>query len=105
MSRESDLTDVLFLGPRSKTLLSALDDTEQSSAIGSALVLKNFIQARGGEMFHAVPELIRDSLHAIDDCTSDKAKDGVLKALVALGKHHPKLVCSEILGTPLPFQK
>lgn len=56
-------------------------------------------------MFHAVPELIRDSLHAIDDCTSDKAKNGVLKALVALGKHHPKLVCSEILGTPLPFQK
>lgn len=89
----------------SKTLLGALDDTEQSSAIGSSIVLRNFIQSRGAEMFHAVPELIKESLHAIDDCASDKAKDGVLKSLVALAKHHPKLVCSEILSNPLPFQK
>lgn len=46
----------------SKTLLKALEDTEQSSAVGSAVVLKNFIRMRGSELFHAVPELVRESL-------------------------------------------
>lgn len=34
-----------------------------------------------------------------------RAKTGVLKALVALAKHHPKSVCSEILAAPLPFDR
>lgn len=46
----------------SKTLLKAVDDNEMSSAIGSAVVLKNFIKLRGAELFHAVPELVHDSL-------------------------------------------
>lgn len=46
----------------SKTLLMALDDTEESSAVGSAIVLKNFIRLKGSELFHAVPELVQDSL-------------------------------------------
>lgn len=89
----------------SKTLLSALDDTEQSSAIGSAVVLKNFVQLRGAEMFHTVPELIKESLQSIADCQSSKARSGVLKSLVALAKHHPKLVCNEMLAIQLPYQR
>lgn len=46
----------------SKILLKALDDTEESSAVGSAIVLKNFIRLKGSELFHAVPELVQDSL-------------------------------------------
>lgn len=49
----------------SKTLLKALDDTEQSSAIGSAVVLKNFIRLKGSDLLHAVPELVQDSLVVI----------------------------------------
>lgn len=85
--------------------MSALDDTEQSSAIGSAVVLKNFIRMKGGELFHAVPELVQESLKAINDCATSRAKTGVLKAMVALAKHHPKIVCSEMLQTQLPFQR
>lgn len=40
----------------------AVDDKEKSSAIGSAVVLRNFIKIRGAEMFHAVPEIVQDSL-------------------------------------------
>lgn len=89
----------------SKTLLYALDDSELSSAIGAAIVLKNFIRLKGGELFHAVPELIKESLRAINECNETKTKVNVLKALVALAKHHPKLVCSEMLDNPLPFQR
>lgn len=46
----------------SKILLKALDDTEESSAVGSAIVLKHFIRLKGSELFHAVPELVQDSL-------------------------------------------
>lgn len=46
----------------SKILLKALDDTEESSAVGSAIVLKNFIRLKGSELFHAVPELVQESL-------------------------------------------
>lgn len=67
--------------------MNAIDDTEQSSAIGSAVVLKNFIRMKGGELFHAVPELVQESLKAIHDCATSRAKTGVLKAMVALGKY------------------
>lgn len=85
--------------------MNALDDTEQSSAIGSTVVLKNFIRMKGGELFHAVPELVQASLKAINDCATSRARTGVLKALVALSKHHPNIVCSEMMETQLPFQR
>lgn len=73
--------------------------------MGAAIVLKNFIRLKGGELFHAVPELIKESLRAICDCSEPKAKVNVLKSLVALAQHHPKLVCSEMLATSLPYQR
>lgn len=82
-----------------------MDDSELSSAVGAAIVLKNFIRLKGGELFHAVPELIKEAMQTISDCGEPKAKSNVLKALVALAKHHPKLVCSEMLAAPLPYQK
>lgn len=82
-----------------------MEDTELSSAVGAAIVLKNFIRLKGGELFHAVPELIKESLRAICDCNEPKAKVNVLKSLVALAQHHPKLVCSEMLATSLPYQR
>lgn len=112
----------------SKILLKALDDTEESSAVGSAIVLKNFIRLKGSELFHAVPELVHDSLlasvyrnsnttfcslnklfamlrlQAIADCATPRAKAHVLKALVALTAHHQKSVCNEMLATQIPFQ-
>lgn len=42
--------------------MTAVDDKEKSSAIGSAVVLRNFIRIRGAELFHAVPEIVQDSL-------------------------------------------
>ncbi|XP_017099571.2 maestro heat-like repeat-containing protein family member 1 [Drosophila bipectinata] len=86
-----------------KTLLYSLRDPEQSSTIGASVVLKFFIQQKGSELFHAIPDLVRDSLVALQLCEVPRAKSGVLKALVALTKHHPKLVCAEMLAQPLPF--
>lgn len=88
-----------------KTTLSCLNDPEQSSAIGASVVLKFFVQQKGSEMFHAVADFIKESLFAIRHCEIARAKSGVLKALVALTKHHPKLVCSEILAQPLPYDE
>lgn len=89
--------------PSSKTLLQSLRDPEQSSTIGASVVLKFFIQQKGSELFHAIPDLVRDSLLALQVCEVPRAKSGVLKALVALTKHHPKLVCAEMLSQPLPY--
>ncbi|KAH8235312.1 hypothetical protein KR038_009962 [Drosophila bunnanda] len=86
-----------------KTLLQSLRDPEQSSTIGASVVLKFFIQQKGSELFHAIPDLVRDSLLALQVCEVPRAKSGVLKALVALTKHHPKLVCAEMLNQPLPY--
>ncbi|XP_016988226.1 maestro heat-like repeat-containing protein family member 1 [Drosophila rhopaloa] len=86
-----------------KTLLQSLRDPEQSSTIGASVVLKFFIQQKGSELFHAIPDLVRDSLLALQVCEVPRAKSGVLKALVALTKHHPKLVCAEMLAQPLPY--
>ncbi|KAH8300821.1 hypothetical protein KR018_005563, partial [Drosophila ironensis] len=86
-----------------KTLLYSLRDPEQSSTIGASVVLKFFIQQKGSELFHAIPDLVLDSLVALQVCEVPRAKSGVLKALVALTKHHPKLVCAEMLAQPLPF--
>lgn len=42
-------------------------------------------------------------LKAISVCEHQRAKAGVHKALVALAKHHPKLVCNEMLAQSIPF--
>jgi len=68
-------------------------------------VLKFFIQQKGSELFHAIPDLVTGSLVALQLCDAPRAKSGVLKALVALTKHHPKLVCAEILQQPLPYDE
>ncbi|XP_037882576.1 maestro heat-like repeat-containing protein family member 1 [Glossina fuscipes] len=88
-----------------KTLLEGLKDPEESSAIGASVVLKFFIQQKGSELFHAVTDLVKESLTAINNCDVSRAKLGVLKALVALTKHHPKLVSCEILAQQLPFEE
>ncbi|XP_030379317.1 maestro heat-like repeat-containing protein family member 1 [Scaptodrosophila lebanonensis] len=88
-----------------KTLLHSLRDPEQSSTIGASVVLKFFIQQKGSELFHAIPDLVKDSLLALQLCDVNRAKSGVLKALVALTKHHPKLVCAEMLCQPLPYDE
>lgn len=88
----------------SKSLLYTLNDVEQCSAIGSSLVLRFFVQIKGGEMFHAIGELVRDALHALITCKCSRARSGVLKALVALTKHHPLALCNEVmLCQPLPY--
>ncbi|EDW07993.1 maestro heat-like repeat-containing protein family member 1 [Drosophila mojavensis] len=88
-----------------KTLLQSLRDPEQSSTIGASVVLKFFIQQKGSELFHAIPDLVKGSLLALQLCDVPRAKSGVLKALVALTKHHPKLVCAEMLQQPLPYDE
>lgn len=88
----------------SKCLLYSLNDPEQSSAIGASVVLKFFMQVKGAEMFHAIPELIKECLHAVKICDVPKARSGVLKSMLAITKHHPKLVCNEILGQSLPLE-
>lgn len=46
-----------------KSLLYCLNDTEQSSAIGASVVLKFFIQNKGAEMFHTIPDFVKESLY------------------------------------------
>lgn len=45
-----------------KTLLNCLHDTEESSAIGASVVLKFFMQLKGAELFHSIPEYVKDAL-------------------------------------------
>lgn len=85
--------------------MQSLRDPEQSSTIGASVVLKFFIQQKGSELFHAIPDLVKGSLLALQLCEVPRAKSGVLKALVALTKHHPKLVCAEMLQQPLPYDE
>jgi maestro heat-like repeat-containing protein family member 1 len=98
--RLSSLQHVQF----TKQLLCSVDDAEQSSAIGASVVLKFFIQLKGGDMFHAIPELMKDCLAKLKHCEIQYARSGILKALVALTKHHPKIMCNEMLAQPLPFE-
>lgn len=83
----------------------ALSDPEVSAAIGASLVLKFFVQLKGSEMFHAIPEYIKDSLQVLQSCDIQRAKTGVLKSLLALTKHHPKLICKEMLNQVLPYEE
>uniref|UniRef100_A0A1B0CX25 Maestro heat-like repeat-containing protein family member 1 n=2 Tax=Lutzomyia longipalpis TaxID=7200 RepID=A0A1B0CX25_LUTLO len=87
----------------SRSLLAGLSDPEKSSAIGASVILKFFMQLKGSEMFHAITTLINECLEAISNCDLDNVKIGVLKAIVALAKHHPKLVCAEMLAQSLPY--
>lgn len=43
-------------------MLCAINDIEQSSAIGASAVFKYFIQIKGNELFHAIPEFVKESL-------------------------------------------
>lgn len=45
-----------------KTLLHCLHDREESSAIGASVVLKFFMQLKGAELFHSIPEYVKDAL-------------------------------------------
>jgi hypothetical protein len=56
-------------------------------------------------MFHAIPELVKDSLHALRTCPNLKTKVHVYNTLLALTKHHPKLVCQEMLLQVLPYEE
>uniref|UniRef100_A0A336MNJ8 CSON014643 protein n=1 Tax=Culicoides sonorensis TaxID=179676 RepID=A0A336MNJ8_CULSO len=98
------LTNLQFV-QFSKTLMYCIKDPEVSSGIGASMVLKFFMQLKGSEMFHAIPDLIKDGFFVIRYCENLRAKNGVIKSIVALTKHHPKLVCNEILAQPLPYEE
>ena len=87
----------------SKTLLYQLNDSDLNASTGAALILNYFIQLKGSEMFHAIPDIVKDSLHSLKTCDNLNTKRNIFLSLVSLAKHHPKLVCAEMLLQPLPF--
>ncbi|KFB39654.1 AGAP000273-PA-like protein [Anopheles sinensis] len=89
----------------SKCLLYGVADPEPSSVIGASYVLKFFMHVKGSEMFHAIPELVKECLYAVKICEVPRAKTTILKSILALTKHHPKLVCNEILSQCLPLEE
>lgn len=89
----------------SKTLLYNMNDSDSNASAGAALVLNYFIQLKGSEMFHAIPDLVKDSFHALKTCDNTDTKMNLYHSLVSLTKHHPKLVCAEMLLQPLPFDE
>uniref|UniRef100_A0A182PSV0 HEAT repeat protein n=1 Tax=Anopheles epiroticus TaxID=199890 RepID=A0A182PSV0_9DIPT len=89
----------------SKCLLYSVNDPEPSSVIGASYVLKFFMHVKGSEMFHAIPELVKECLYAVKICEVPRAKTTILKSILALTKHHPKLVCNEILTQCLPLEE
>uniref|UniRef100_A0AAG5DWB8 Maestro heat-like repeat-containing protein family member 1 n=2 Tax=Anopheles atroparvus TaxID=41427 RepID=A0AAG5DWB8_ANOAO len=89
----------------SKCLLYGVADPEPSSVIGASYVLKFFMHVKGSEMFHAIPELVKECLYAVKICDVPRAKTTILKSILALTKHHPKLVCNEILAQCLPLEE
>uniref|UniRef100_T1H3N0 Maestro-like HEAT-repeats domain-containing protein n=1 Tax=Megaselia scalaris TaxID=36166 RepID=T1H3N0_MEGSC len=108
-----------------KTLLGGLQDHELTSSIGSAgggeifsifSFVKLFLEDCKIMNLHllldllgggCIPELVNESFSAIKyiDVSRARAKSGVLKSIVALTKHHPKLVCNEMLSQSLPFEE
>lgn len=56
-------------------------------------------------MFHAIPDLVKDSFHALRTCYNPNTKTNLYLSLVSLTKHHAKLVCAEMLLQPLPFDE
>ncbi|ETN63752.1 hypothetical protein AND_004522 [Anopheles darlingi] len=89
----------------SKCLLGSVADPEQSSVIGASHVLKLFMHVKGADMFHAIPELVKECLYAVKICDVPRARTTILKSILALTKHHPKLVCNEVLGQCLPLEE
>lgn len=89
----------------SKHLLYQLNDSDPNACSGGALVLNYFIQMKGSEMFHAIPDIIKDSFHALKTCENEGTRGNLFLSLVSLTKHHPKLVCEEMLLQTLPYDK
>lgn len=89
----------------SKTLLYNINDSDSNASAGAALVLNYFVQLKGAEMFHAIPDLVKDTFHALKVCDNLNTKTSLFHSLVSLAKHHPKLVCAEMLLQPLPFDE
>lgn len=87
----------------SKALLYNLNDSDGSASAGSALVLNFFIKIKGSEIFHAIPDLVKDSFHALKVCDNEGTRKNIYLSLVSLTKFHPKLVTAEMLLQPLPF--
>lgn len=88
-----------------KTLLYNINDSDANASAGAALVTNYFIQLKGSEMFHAIPDLVKDSFHALKTCDNLNTKTNLFSSLVSLTKHHPKLVCAEMLLQPLPYDE
>lgn len=89
----------------SKALLYNLNDLDFSASAGAALVLNYFIQVKGSEIFHAIPDLVKDSFHALKVCDNAGTRTNIYLSLVSLTKFHPKLVCAEMLMQPLPYDE
>lgn len=89
----------------SKTLLYNMNDPDSNASAGAALVLNYFIQLKGSEMFHAIPDLVKDSFHALKTCDNTNTRMNLYLSLVSLTKHHPKLVCAEMLLQSLPYDE
>lgn len=89
----------------SKALLYNLNDSDFNASAGSALVLNFFIQVKGSEIFHAIPDLVKDSFHALKVCENSGTRTNIYLSLVSLTKFHPKLVCAEMLMQPLPYDE
>lgn len=87
----------------SKALLYNLHDSDANASAGAALVLNFFIKIKGSEIFHAIPDLVKDSFHALKVCDNAGTRKNIYMALVSLTKFHPKLVTAEMLLQTLPF--
>lgn len=87
-----------------ESLLNGLLDSEEQSATGVTIVLKTFLNVKGGEMFHYVDDIVVKILSVVEKINYVEVKMLALVSIAVLAHHHPKAVITALLMQPLGYE-
>lgn len=86
-------------------LLDALVDCEETSSLGSSVVLNAILKSKGAELHTHVSDVFGRLTVQLDNIKCARTRSSALRAVLSLASHHLKVAVAKLLAQPLPFSQ
>lgn len=86
-------------------LLEALIDCEESSSLGSSVVLNTVLKSKGTELHAHASDIFGKLVFQLDNIKCVRTRSSTLRAILNLASHYPKVAASKLLTQPLPYSQ
>lgn len=98
----ADTVSIKELGSLLNGLIKGLNDSQESSARGTCVVLFGLVSQRAKDLHSEVSKLVTDLCEQMASINNDSTLNGTLNALKQLAITHTSTVLEELLARPMP---